>query len=73
MFAPAVWLRGFEAARKGHRVGAPVGDPWMMPGLFLVDDQVQIRWSWSFAHAGDHPDFTTLPQEWGYSKSMDQL
>lgn len=61
MFGPEVWACGVRAAAKGHFIGAPVGDPWLMPGLFLVDG-AQIVWRHDFRHAGDHPDFAAIPR-----------
>ncbi len=61
MFGSGVWACGARAASKGHMIGAPVGDPWIMPGLFFVDNG-QILWQHDFAHAGDHPDWETLPE-----------
>ena len=65
MFGREVWACGVRAARKGHLIGKPKGDPWVMPGLFLVQG-AQILWQHDFAHAGDHPDFAALPRlpEW---------
>lgn len=60
MFGPGVIACGFRAARKGHSIGAPVGDPWIMPGLFLVQGET-ILWQHDFRHAGDHPDFSQIP------------
>jgi hypothetical protein len=60
LFGPAVWLAGARAALKGNGVGKPVGDPWVMPGLFLVKGDA-ILWRHVFRHAGDHPDFARLP------------
>ncbi len=60
MFGPGVWMRAVKASRKGHRIGKPVGNPWTMPGSFLVHRQ-QIFWSHRFEHAGDHPDFEAMP------------
>jgi hypothetical protein len=60
MFGPQVWARGAEAATKGHFIGKPVGDPWVMPGAFLVEGE-RIRWAHHFEHAGDHPDWHTIP------------
>ena len=59
MFGRDVWACGARAVRKGHMVGKPVGDPWILPGLFLVNGE-QILWQHDFAHAGDHPDFAAL-------------
>jgi hypothetical protein len=61
MFAPQVWTCGLRAARKGHMIGRPVGDSWIMPGLFLVSDTGRILRRHDFAHAGDHPDFAAFP------------
>lgn len=60
MFGPEVWACGVRAATKGSFIGRPVGDPWMMPGLFLVQDG-QIVWQHDFRHAGDHPDWQAIP------------
>lgn len=59
LFGPSVWKAGLRAARKGHAIGKPVGDPWIMPGLFLIADE-HIAWSHDFRHAGDHPDLTEV-------------
>lgn len=59
LFGPSVWAAGLRAARKGHSIGKPVGDPWIMPGLFLIADE-HIVWSHDFRHAGDHPDLTDI-------------
>ncbi|MEM7344962.1 MAG: AhpC/TSA family protein [Chloroflexota bacterium] len=61
MFGPEVWACGIRATLKGKRVGLPVGDPWMMPGLFYVADD-RILWQYDFKHAGDHPNFAALPE-----------
>jgi hypothetical protein len=60
MFGPGVWLAGARAVLKGNVVGMPVGNPWTMPGLFLVKGDA-ILWRHRFRHAGDHPDFARIP------------
>jgi len=60
MFGLGVWLAGARAALKGNGVGKPVGDPWTMPGLFLVKGDA-ILWRHAFRHAGDHPNFARIP------------
>ncbi|MFP4435683.1 MAG: SelL-related redox protein [Chloroflexaceae bacterium] len=62
MLGPEVWACGLRAAGKGNTGGLPVGDPWIMPGLFLVAGDT-IRWQHSFRHAGDHPDFAQIPAQ----------
>lgn len=64
MFGPRAWTCGIRAVSKGHFVGKPVGDPWQMPGVFLLDGtvagDVPILWQHTFRHAGDHPNFADL-------------
>lgn len=62
MFSPRVWLCGLRAVSKGNLqpLAKPIGDPWLMPGCFLVRDG-SILWRHDFLHAGDHPDFTRIP------------
>ncbi|MEL7237334.1 MAG: AhpC/TSA family protein, partial [Planctomycetota bacterium] len=65
MFRPVVWWLGFKAMLKGHFIGKPVGDPWRMPGLAMVDpprpgEDATIRWQFRFEHAGSRPDYDTL-------------
>jgi hypothetical protein len=60
MFGLGVWLAGTRAALKGHAAGKAVGDPWTMPGLFLVKGDA-ILWRHAFRHAGDHPNFARIP------------
>lgn len=62
MFGAEVWACGVRAALKGHFIGAPVGDPWTMPGIFLAHQQ-QIVWQHRFKHAGDHPTLENLARE----------
>lgn len=66
LFGPAVWACGVRATRKGHAVGRPVGDPFRMPGFFLVE-RGEIVWRHEPKHAGDHPDFGKVPEHAGRS------
>ncbi len=60
MFGPQVLAKGLTSTLKGNNVGKPVGDPWLMPGVFLVHGE-QIVWQHRYDHAGDHPDFSRIP------------
>lgn len=60
VFGPGMMACSIRAAGKGHLPGKVVGDPWQMPGLFLVQGP-DVLWTHDFAHIGDHPDLTTLP------------
>jgi len=57
-----VWTCGFRALAKGHFMGKPVGDPWIMPGAFLVHGR-DVLWCHPFAHQGDNPDWSTIPSK----------
>lgn len=62
MFGPRAWACGFRAMAKGHFVGMKViGDPWLMPGVFLVRER-QIVWKHDFDQPGDHPDWNSIPR-----------
>ena len=61
LIGPANWGAGLRALFKGHFVGKPVGDPLVMPGLFLVEGD-RVHWSHAFDYAGDHPPMDTLVQ-----------
>ena len=59
LIGPRVVAAGVRAALKGNWVGRPVGDPRVMPGVLLVENE-QVTWRHDFTHAGDHPDFDAL-------------
>lgn len=60
MFGPEVWACGLRAVGKGHFIGLPVGDPFVMPGAFLVSSSGDVLWRHDFKHAGDHPDWRRM-------------
>lgn len=56
----SVWTRGMKAFLSGgHTAGKPIGDPWQMPGVFLVHRGKILR---EFRHdsSSDVPDYTEL-------------
>jgi AhpC/TSA antioxidant enzyme len=59
LFGPKVWAASRRAAKKGHRVGKPEGDPRQMPGMFLVQGTT-LLWEHDFEHAGDLPDLNRV-------------
>jgi hypothetical protein len=63
MFGPRVWACAMRAMTKGNSVGvgSVIGDPWTMPGVFLVEPDGTVAWRHHFAHAGDHPDWNAIP------------
>ncbi len=60
LFGPGALARGLQATFKGHGIGRPVGDPLLMPGAFLVQ-QDQILWQHTYRHMGDEPNFAHVP------------
>jgi hypothetical protein len=57
-----VWTCGFRALAKGHFMGKPVGDPYVMPGAFVVQGG-DVLWCHIFAHQGDNPNWAAIPQQ----------
>lgn len=53
MFGLKVWIRGAQAAAKGHGVGRPIGDPWRLSGTFVVDPQGTVTWAHESRDASD--------------------
>ncbi len=62
---PGVILSGARATLKGHRQASPEGaDALQMPGVFLIQGD-QVIWEHEFDHAGDHPEWETIPAQAG--------
>jgi hypothetical protein len=60
MLSPGVVACGIRATVKGNFGSRVIGDPQMMPGLFAIEHE-RVIWQHDFRHAGDHPDFATIP------------
>jgi hypothetical protein len=60
MFGIQVWTCRMRAMAKGNFIGKAVGDPWIMPGVFLVQGS-EVLWCHRFRHQGDHPDWLKIP------------
>lgn len=54
VFNLKVFARGFGATLRGHFVGAPIGDPWQMPGVFLIDSTGEIVWEYRSVDIADN-------------------
>jgi hypothetical protein len=61
LFGPRVWIAGLKAALWGHGVGAPVGDPLMLSGWFLVRGD-KVLWAHPHEHAGAERQWDDLLQ-----------
>ena len=64
LFGPAVWLKGAQVTTDGTfdglPIGVPVGDPFQMPGVFVVETDGRVVFAYYSAHAGDYPDDAVL-------------
>jgi hypothetical protein len=60
MFGAGVWKASLRALRKGYKQGKTQGDPWLMPGAFLVVG-ARVIWRHDPSHAGDGPDYGSVP------------
>lgn len=51
---------GMRATSKGFLGGQPVGDARMMPGMFVVDQNGILQYTYYSQHVGDHPAIEDL-------------
>lgn len=58
LWKPRVLVRGFQAAAE-HGVGRPRGNPFQMPGVFLVD-QGRVLAGTQLVTAADRPDYVSV-------------
>jgi hypothetical protein len=58
---PRVWACGIRATRSGHKPSKPVGDPLIMPGLFLVEGN-HVTWKFIPEYMGGLPRLADVPR-----------
>ncbi len=58
--SPSVLLKGLRALSEGYRPGMPQGDTMQLPGVFLIDTDGNIRYSYFSKDPSDHPSVETL-------------
>lgn len=58
--SPSLLLKGLRAMSQGYRPGFPRGDVLQLPGVFLIDTQGNIRYSYFSKDASDRPPIETL-------------
>ncbi len=46
---------GARALLRGHLPRAPSGDPYRLPGAFIIARGGTVRWAWRGRDAADHP------------------
>jgi peroxiredoxin len=52
-----------KAFANGHVQGAATGDPYMLPGTFIIDRDGIVRYAYYSAYAGDDPAIDVLIQK----------
>ncbi len=55
LFGLAVLGRALGATLRGHIAGPPAGDPFLMPGVFVIDPDGRVRLAHYARHIADHP------------------
>lgn len=60
LFSPSVAVKGVLAMSKGHTVGIPIGDVRQLPGVFIINTDGQIVYSYFASDPSDHPDPDTI-------------
>jgi peroxiredoxin len=58
--SPGVLLKGLRAMSQGYMPGIPRGDTMQLPGVFLIDAEGNIRYSYFSKDPSDHPSIETL-------------
>jgi hypothetical protein len=61
LFGPGVWIRAMQARQAGASQRGIIGNPWLMPGMFLVRED-HILWQWRYRNVGDHPDLDQVAE-----------
>lgn len=55
LLSPHLYARGLQAALHGHFGGMPKGDPFQMPGVFVVDTLGCLQYVHRHRDAADNP------------------
>ncbi|HET6513698.1 MAG TPA: peroxiredoxin-like family protein [Thermodesulfovibrionales bacterium] len=55
VFSPEVFLKGLRALGRGYFPGLPEGDPFQLPGLFIINTEGQICFSCYSRDPSDYP------------------
>jgi len=54
VMGPHMWPVGLKSILQ-HGAGKPVGDPWQLPGAFVIDTKGEIRFAHRAKHSADWP------------------
>lgn len=70
LLGPRVLWRAGAAALQGHRPGRVDGDPWQMPGIFLIEEG-EIVEAYRYKDVADKPDYRSLASSLGHERPAD--
>ena len=56
----SVAIKGILAIVRGHTIGIPVGDVRQLPGVFIINTDGQIVYSYFAKDPSDHPNLDTI-------------
>ena len=60
LLSPSVAFKGILAMTKGHTIGMPIGDVRQLPGVFIINTDGRIVYSYFASDPSDHPDPDTI-------------
>jgi len=63
LVSPSVAFKGFLAMTKGHAPGIPTGDVRQLPGVFIINTDGRVVYSFFAKDPSDHPDPDTILNE----------
>ncbi len=56
LLSPGMAVKGVSAMLRGYGIGLPTGDVRQLPGVFIIDAEGIIRYSYFAEGPADHPD-----------------
>ena len=56
LLSPSIAFKGILAMTKGHGIGVPIGDVRQLPGVFIINTEGRIVYSYFSSDPSDHPD-----------------
>lgn len=60
LLSPSVAFKGILAMTKGHTIGIPIGDVRQLPGVFIINTNGRVVYSYFARDPSDHPDPDTI-------------
>lgn len=60
LLSPSVAFKGILAMTKGHTIGIPIGDVRQLPGVFIINTDGRVVYSYFARDPSDHPDSDTI-------------